>query len=82
VDTGAGAFGRSRSPPPIRYSPFRTKLVEIFGESPIAEPFNGCRYYLGTSSSVFLFPAMVKMYVFVDWACTFLKDEALIIYLL
>lgn len=36
----------------------------------------------GPVSPVFLSSAMVKMYVFVDWACTFLKDEAMILYLL
>jgi hypothetical protein len=36
----------------------------------------------GPISPVFLSSAMVKMYVFVDWACTFLKDEAMILYLL
>ena len=36
----------------------------------------------GPISPVFLYSAMVKMYVFVDWVCTFLKDEAMILYLL
>ena len=80
VNAGAGAF--SHSPPPILYSPFRTTLFEIFGKPQLLRPLTDVDITYGPISPVFLSSAMVKMYVFVDWACTFLKDEAMILYLL
>ena len=80
MNAGTGAFGRP--PAPIRYSSIRCKLVIFSVSYQLLSLLTDVGINYEPIFRVFQSSAMVKMYVFVDWACTFLKDKAMILYIL